>query len=293
MNTQYLSIAGFVIKLQSESSAELTLEEGYSPFIISDYTDKPDVIINAINGIPNYLLEKNNLLFEAKNEEQNFFSIYRQDTSYKIIIFDQKNINEVQQIAILNNELTEWKVYCKEDYTNKITPLLYPLGPIVMYYLTVKFDAIMLHASGVFDNETGRIFSGFSGVGKSTMSAIWQKTGSKIINDDRLIIRKNNKGYTMHNTPMFYVDIPKVAPLNSIYLIHHSAENTIKKLNGALAVSRIMAHCIQHGYNNNFIQHHLEFLSHLCNNISVYDVGFKPDISIVNFIKEHATAIHF
>jgi hypothetical protein len=295
LNSLFLSIAGFKIKVQSESIADIALEEGYAPFFVSDYSYKPDVIINAIKGIPNDLLKKEHLLFEAKNQQLIFFSIYQLGAFYKVITYDQshrdefpQSINIVQQVAILNNELNEWKIYCNQDANNKINPLLYPLGPLVLYYITVKFDAIMLHSSGVFDGAQGRLFSGFSGVGKSTMAGLWQKAGSKIINDDRLIIRKNNNGYTMHNTPMFYIDIPKEAPLNSIFLIHHSAENTINKLNGAMAVSRIMAHCIQHGYNNNFIQHHLEFLSQLCNNISVYDVGFKPDISIVDFIKEHA-----
>ncbi|MGD0711634.1 MAG: hypothetical protein ABR968_10710 [Bacteroidales bacterium] len=284
MKTQFLSIAGFKIKMQSENIAGIAFEEGYPPFFISYHSYKPDVIICAFNGIPNDLLTKNDLLFEAKNQQQDFFSIYRQGDSYKFIIYDQQDMKIVQQVAILNNALTEWIVYCNADSNGKINPLLYPLGPLVLYYLTVKSDAIMLHASGVFDNEKGRIFSGFSGAGKSTMAGLWQKSGSLIINDDRLIIKKNKEAYTMHNTPMPYADIPKEAPLHSVYLIRHAAENTIKKINGAMAVSGIMAYCIQHGYNNDFIQHHLEFLSHLCEHISVFDVGFKPDIEIVDFI---------
>jgi hypothetical protein len=270
--------------VQLENNAGITFEEGYPPFFISDHLDKPDVVIKAFNGIPADLLGKNNLLFEAKNLQQDFFSIYRQGTSYKLIIYDQQGMDSVQQVAILNKELNEWEVYCNKDSDGRINPLLYPLGPLVLYYLTVKSDAIMLHASGIFDNEKGRIFSGFSGAGKSTMAGLWQKAGSKIINDDRLIIRKSNKGYTIYNTPMLYADVPKEAPLHFIDIIHHAAENNIKRLNGAIAVSRLMAHCIQHSYNMNFIQHHLEFLSQLCNHISVFDVGFKPDIEIVDFI---------
>ena len=92
----------------------------------------------------------------------------------------------------------------------------------------------------------------------------------------------------MYNTPMLYEDIPKEAPLHSIYIIHHAAENSINRLSGAHAVSRLMAHCIQHSYNKTFIQHHLEFLSQLCNYISVYNVGFQPDTQIVDLIKCHA-----
>ena len=287
MKSQFISVAGFKIKVQSECDADIAFEEGYTPFFISDNSGNTDVTVNAIEGIPSELLATDNLLFEAKNLEQDFFSIYKFNDSYKIIIYDQQNNGVVQQIAILNNDLTEWDVYCKK-VENRIYPLLYPFGPFVLYYLTVKFDAIMILSSGVFDNDKGRIFSGFSGVGKSTMAGIWQSTGNTIINDDRLIIRKNNDGYTMYNTPMFYIDNPKEAPVNSIHLIHHSAKNTLSKINGAMAVSRIMAHCIQHVYDSNFIKHHLDFLSQLCNSISVYDIGFMPDIDIIDFIKKNA-----
>jgi hypothetical protein len=92
----------------------------------------------------------------------------------------------------------------------------------------------------------------------------------------------------MHNTPMYYVDIPKEKPLHSIYLICHSRENIINKLSGATAVSRLMAYCIQHGYNSIILQHHLEFLTQLCSKVSIYEVGFKPDTEIVDLIKGHA-----
>jgi hypothetical protein len=289
LNSQFLSIAGFKIKVQSLSNAEIVFEESYPPFFISKYSGKPDVIIKAFNTIPNELLTKNDLLFEAKNQQQNFFSIYQQGTSYKFIIYDQQNVKTVQQVAILNNGLNEWEVYSNESGNARINPLLYPLGPIVLYYLTVKSDAIMIHASGIYDNNTrGLVFSGFSGSGKSTMAGLWQKYGSIIINDDRLIIRKENESYNIYNTPMLYADMPKTAPLQSMYIIHHAVDNNIKRLSGAIAVSGLMAHCIQHSYNINFIQHHLEFISQLCDQVPVYDVGFIPDIKIVDFIKCHA-----
>jgi hypothetical protein len=288
MNAQYLSIAEFKIKVQSENMADIAFEEAYPPYFSSDYSGETDLVIKAIEGIPHDLLTTDNFLFEAKNLDQHFFSIYQRGDSYKLIIYNQQQPDLVQQVAVLNNQLNEWEVYCNQSVEQKIIPLQYPFGPLMLYYLTVKFDAIMLHSSGVSDKEKGRVFTGFSGVGKSTMAGLWQKAGCEIINDDRLIIRKVNDAYKIYNTPMFYVDAPKEAALHSISLIHHAAENSLNKLNGAYAVSRVMAHCIQHSYSNNFIHHHLEFLSQLCANISVYEVGFKPDNKIVDFIKENA-----
>ena len=280
-----ISVAGFTIKLISQS-ADISLEEGYTPFVLPKYKGKADILINAIPGIPEELLQRAELLFEGSNELQKFFSVYKFGQSYKIIVYNQQNINSVQQVAVVSDDFSEWKVYSNLlNDSNAVCPLQYPLGPLVLYYLTVKYDAIMIHASGCFDGQKGRIFSGFSGVGKSTMSRLWQQSNCVIVNDDRLIIRKESDGYVMHNTPMFYADMPKKAPLNSINLIRHSPENTIKKLSGATAVSRVMVNCIQHGYNKEAIGHHLTFLSQLCGQVSVYEVGFKPDISIVDFIK--------
>lgn len=288
MNSQLLSVADFTIKVVPERNGTIAFEEGYVPFFISHSSAKPDIIVKAVNGIPEALLGKNDLLFDARNEDNDFFSIHRMGNFYKFIITEQKENGRVQQVAILNHELTEWTVYCNPDTNNKIFPLLYPLGPIILYYLTVKSDAIMLHSSGVLNNGKGYVFSGFSGAGKSTMARLWQEAGSIIINDDRLMIRKTKKGYSIYNTPMFYADVPKESPLNCISLIHHFPENTIHKISGAKAVSLILANCIQHGYNNRFIEHHLEFLSGLCGKIPVYQVGFKPDAEIVDFIRKYA-----
>jgi hypothetical protein len=288
LRPHFLSVAGFIIQVKSDDPTEIIFEEGYSAFTHEDPTVKCDVNIIAHPGIPKELSEKKNLLFEAKNHDQDFFSIHRYDGAFKFIIYDQRNINIIQQIAILNADYSQWDVYIEPDDNGKIDPLRYPLGPLILYYLTVRFDAIMLHSSGIFDGMKGRIFSGFSGVGKSTMAGLWQQAGSLVINDDRLIIREKQGGFFMHNTPMYYVDIPKEKPLHSIYLISHSKENTIIKLSGATAVSRLMAYCIQHGYSSDILQHHLDFLTRLCAKVRVYDVGFKPDNQIVDLIKNHA-----
>ena len=289
MNTITLFIAGFKIKLQSEADIKISLEEGYLPFVSTDNKGEADVCIYIKKHLPVKYLNKKDLIFEAKENEQKFYSIYRENQYYKFIIYKQDKKNEIQQIAFLDESLTKWTIYAEPSVNDKtIYPFLYPLGPLVLYYLTVKFEAIMIHASGVYDGEKGWLFAGFSGAGKSTMADLWLKSGSSVINDDRLIIRNTEKGYIMYNTPMFYNDLPKETDLNSINIIKHAGKNTIKKLNGAKAVSQLMACCIQHDYNSNFIEHHLQFISNLCDNIPVYELGFLPDKKIIDFIKTHA-----
>jgi hypothetical protein len=262
-----IQIAGFLINLFSDSVIEL--EEGYEPFLAKHNNREADVSIKCFAGIPANPFQNDELVFEAKNEQQRFYSIYRTGKDLGFVIYNQQNRDEIQQVAVLDETFSHWKVYSETQPNNCILPLKYPLGPIIMHYLTLKSDAVMMHASCAFDGKKARLFSGFSGAGKSTMSKLWSEAGSRIINDDRLIIRKRERGYVVYNTPMYYRDIPKEALLSSIYLISHSPENKAKELSGALAISKVMAFCIQNNFDKQFIQSRLNFFSEMCMQIPV------------------------
>lgn len=281
---QKLLIADFLIELVSEFSFEL--EEGYKPFFADNINGEADIRIQCYKGISDKTFDEANLVFEAENEQQKYYSIYRIGHNLGFIIYSQQNKGAIQQIAILDETFKNWKVYF-DSIDNQYYPLKYPLGPIIMHYMTMFSDAVMMHASCAFDGKKARIFTGFSGAGKSTMSKIWSEAHNQIVNDDRLIIRKQDGGYFVHNTPMYYVDKPKKAPLNAVYLISHSPENKIKKLSGVAAMTRMMAFSIQNNFDKQFIQTRLNFFTALCSKIPVYDLGFVPDNTVVRFILDN------
>jgi hypothetical protein len=286
LNIKTLSVADFKILLQSKEVSEIGLEWSYLPFEINNTSECADVRITSVRGIPSYQSTAIKLLFEAKDAFQKYFSIYEENGFYKFIVYDQLIKNKIKKIALLNKNYSEWIIYSdisKKD--EEVFPLLYPLGPLVLYYLTVKYNAILIHASAVFDGFKGRVFSGFSGSGKSTIAGLWQKSGSTIINDDRLMIRKDNEGYFAYNTPMNYVDVQKKMPLDYLYIIEQSKKNQIKRLKGATSVSGVMAFCIQHGYDQSLLEHHLNFLSELSKRIPIYKLGFVNNEKVIDFIK--------
>lgn len=274
-----ISIAEIILHVFSKKAIEL--EAGYIPFL-ADYQVKADIEVECFHELPAVDFTSMKVLFEAKNEEQHFYSIYEYGEGYCFAIFNQQTKDEVQQIAYLNSTFDYWKIYSKDAMSLK-----YPMGPIIMHYLTIYTDAVLMHASCAFDGKNGRMFSGFSGAGKSTMSMIWSNAGSQIINDDRLVIRAVNDNFYVYNTPMYYTDISKKAPLNAIYLISHSPENKIKKISGALAVSKVMAFCIQNNFDKSFINKRLEFFYKLSLATSIYELGFVPDQQVVTFITEN------
>lgn len=281
----YLQIADYTLKITSE--LPLYLEEGYQPFLKEGEIRNPDINIECLSGFPEGLKEETTLLFEAEDKCQKFYSIFKQGKGLGFYIYDQQEKNTIQQIAYLDETLTNWKIFSRALPDGTLFSLKYPMGPILMYYLTIKSEAVMIHASGIYDGKIGRLFTGFSGYGKSTMSGLWQSCGNLVINDDRLIIRKQDGGFFMHNTPMYYRDQPKKSPVSAVHLIRHAPENSSKKVSGAQAVSRVLAFCIQNNFDKQFIQNHLSFMSELCSAAAVYETGFVPDTNIVRYIQDN------
>lgn len=162
-----------------------------------------------------------------------------------------------------------------------------PLGILMTIYLAHFNNGLVIHASGVNDNGNGYLFTGISGIGKSTMAGLWQREGAKVVNDDRLVIMPAANGYTMANTPMhFYVDEPKVAPLSAIFLLSQSPINQCKKITGAKALTLLMANCMQHFHSKTMVNQHLDILNHLVQQVPVYELGFKPDGEVVEMIRQ-------
>lgn len=278
----HLNIADFIIQIKSDIAFQP--ETGYESFF-TDKKQTTDFVVNCKAEIPLTIFAGQNPVFEAENEQQKFYDIYRHNEGLGFIIYNQQNKNTIQQIALLDKDFRNWTIYSSSE--TDYNPLRYPMGPIIMHYMTVKTKSVMMHASCVFDGKKGRMFSGFSGVGKSTMSRIWAESGCTVINDDRLIIRETDNGFFVYNTPMYYKDLSKKTPLNAVYLIRHSSENKIQKLKGALAASRTMAFCIQNNYDQHFVADRLDFFVRLAAAVDIYDLGFVPNASVIEFIKAH------
>lgn len=275
-------VAGFCIRLYSEW--QLLPETGYRNFV-SDNSCEPDIWVDCREMKAKIIPSHAEKVFTSENDGVKFYEVYRDGNVLFFIIYDQLSGNGVQQYARLEPDMKHWTIWSGVK-NEAMEPLVYPMGPILFHYAVLTAEAVMMHASGVFDGAKGRMFSGFSGTGKSTISGLWKDAGYQLINDDRLIIRREGEKYFIYNTPMYYEDENKKAPLDAVYLIRHFPENDIKKTNGAAAVSGIMAFSIQNNYDPRFVGHHIDFFSRMSEVVPIYRLGFVPDKNVIDFIRE-------
>jgi len=216
----------------------------------------------------------------------NFWSIWKHRN--ELYIQTVLPLSSSEKSAVLKFSLTtsKWDLWI-DSYETKIDPFEYPLDGLILYYLTVINGDFMIHASGVNNMGRGYIFSGVSGKGKSTLAGLWDKTGAKVIHDDRLIVRKSGTSYIMYNTPVYNNDEPHESPLNKIFIIEHGIENKLVPVSGAHAVSLVMANCIQHNWGQEIIARLLGSVSIMCGAIPVIKLSFRPDKSVIDYILEN------
>jgi hypothetical protein len=281
-----LRIAGFGIAIESDQP--LLIEEGYKPFIAANDIDC-SISIQCHAGLVNAPKASGTPAYQASYEEGKLWEVFEEEDQLTINVYQPEKPHGLQQVCMVDRDLKTWQVWSEPQAVEGsvlINPLEYPLGPLIMYHLTLIEECIMIHASGVAINDNGSIFTGVSGKGKTTMARLWFEAGAEVLNDDRLIIRKEKGGYTVHNTPMFYEDKPRSASLKAIHIIHHAKENVAERLTGAESVAAVAANCIQHGYRSESVAKHLAFLEKLVLEVPVYEVGFLPDSSIVQYLQQ-------
>jgi len=282
-----IRIAGYHYGLYNQSKSVLVFETGFEDFLKKDHTNTDRSLVFEEAFIA---LSVHQTLYQATNNGQLLWEIIEHNGERWFLVYHPEN-GHLQQQAQYNPQNHTWTIRSMASMVEDesvINPLAYPMAPLIWYVLTTEEPLLLMHASGIVHNDAGRIFAGFSGVGKSTMAGIWQRNGAQVINDDRLLLKKEKDGsWRMYNTPMYYRALPASAPLNAIYLPFHSPQNTHQPIKGALALANLLAFTIHHGYDAKHLMHHSNIAEDLLQTLPIAKLGVVPTDDIIPYIRAH------
>ena len=117
-------------------------------------------------------------------------------------------------------------------------PLRYPLDQILSWGLLARLGGALLHAAVAVKDGRGRVFTGRSGAGKSTISALLRDAGWRILNDDRVVVFRRGGEWRVAGTPWHgsgrFAEAAEV-PLDGIHFLGKSAECRSEDLSAAQA----------------------------------------------------------
>jgi hypothetical protein len=148
----------------------------------------------------------------------------------------------------------------------------------------------IIHACGILRKETGILLVGESGAGKSTIARLLSKEeGFEVLSDDRVIVRKESGALRIYGTPWHgdsAFGSPKGVKLERVLFLKHGSTNSITKAEGIEPLSKLLTCSFPPYWDSKGMQFTLEFLADLTAKVPCYELNFRPDRSIVEFVIE-------
>lgn len=230
--------------------------------------------------IPADFLYDSNELFNAKNwilysyqGKQLFKKLYH--PALKFLLF-----------AHFNSTDSNGSIYY--DGANRPS-WFFPFEDFILIDLLANKGAGYIHASGVLWNQKVYIFSGFSGVGKSTFASLIMKVnGIELLSDERILLVQESKSIYGYGSPWYSTldkTSPKGAELAGIFFLRHGKNNQVTPIRPITASSLIYQQFYPAQWDKEKLKSNLALIDSIVSTTPVYHFDFIPNFSAVSFLE--------
>ena len=166
---------------------------------------------------------------------------------------------------------------------------LFPSDQILIVRILADRDGFYLHSCGVNFEGKGLLFVGHSEAGKSTMATML-KGKAEILCDDRIIIRKQSKGFKIYGT-WSHGDVPDVsansAPLKAIMFLEKAHKNRlIPMIDKKEVTKKILACLIKPFVTTDWWEKTLLVVDKVVETVPCYILKFDKSGAVVEVLKQ-------
>lgn len=148
----------------------------------------------------------------------------------------------------------------------------------------------LLHASWICHRDKAVLFTGPSGVGKSTQASLWQRyRGAELINGDRAAIFPTADGAEVRGIPYCGssgVNKNRTIPLAAVVYLSQSLENSIDRLHGTKAFRKLWEGCSVNLWNSEDIDKTTQAVADTISTIPIYHLACTPDQQAVALLEK-------
>ncbi len=218
--------------------------------------------------------------------------IYETSSRYTYRMLVEGN-NESPLVAIFNKDHSEGHIYKGESYVkvfkkgNLTSLLCFPTDQILFARLLADRNGIILHGSGIILKEKGCLFVGHSDAGKTTLVKFF-KHRARVLNDDRVIVRKEDGRVYLYGTPWqgeVSLVAPDRVPLKAILFLNQAEENRIEKVKPFEAFKRLFGCTIKALVTEKWAQNALDVCQALSHEAACYDLYFDKSGEVISTIE--------
>lgn len=152
---------------------------------------------------------------------------------------------------------------------------------------------LIFHACCVASPLGGILFSGRSGIGKSTQGKLWcYCEGARIINEDRPILHKEGGGWFAYGSPYAGSSkwhVNEQTEIRSIVMLEQAQSCAIRRLDEAEAFRRLYAQTTVENWNVKSVGYACDLTEKLASEVPVYELACTPDRKAVEILKNMLT----
>lgn len=182
-------------------------------------------------------------------------------------------------------------VICEESYRRERwknapdTTIAYMESAYQFCRALIGFDGMYLHSSAVELDGKAYLFSGPSGMGKSTHTRIWQQVfgeKAKVFNDDKPALRRLDGRWYAYGTPWCGKDginINMKVPLAGICFLKQAPENRIRRLSAMEALSMLLTQTLRKGLGAEETVMLMQTIDKLLREIPIFELENRPERS--------------
>lgn len=272
-------ISDIVIKLSSD--CEFSISENFLAFCTES---RPDYTIfyreiPELPEIPEVLLHKS-ANFVVASDRQGGYARFFRSKAWSSSFF------AVGRYDLRNHRSTiEYVPDGKRYLTGTRNCFFY----VALETILLNEQRMILHAACVETSIGGLLFSGPSGIGKSTQADLWCKyDGASLLNGDRTILHCREDGWYGYGSP--YAGSSKCYVNNrcrvrAIIMLRQASECTVRLLSASEAFKKIYSGLTVNSWNPDYVASICDLTAQLVAEIPVYELACTADETAVNILK--------
>jgi energy-coupling factor transporter ATP-binding protein EcfA2 len=189
-------------------------------------------------------------------------------------------------VVVFNNDYSEGVMYQKSVFE------LFRrfIDQFLIINLLSRKDGFLLHASAAIWGGKGLCFVGPSGAGKSTLLDLFGKEvpRASLLNDDKVALRRIGDVWRVFGTPWYgesRVSSSACADLSALFFIRHAKQNYVRRLPAGEVCRQLMVQALLPVWDEASTSRVLGAFQSLIGDIPAYELGFLPDKSAVELVK--------
>lgn len=275
-----LSIAGITIEIETELPP--AVDPQFQPFLAE--LEAPDFRVffrrvEQLPPVPESVLHEDNCYRVHPDGKggylRTFFDAPRDLTPYALAVYDY-------EAGIIRVDYLEKGAHCIAQMHSSF----FHLG---FESLLVRKKRLCVHAACVSTPLGGLLFSGPSGIGKSTQAELWCRyRGAHQINGDRPILSGTDKGWLAWGSPYAgssRCHINENCPVAAMIMLRQAKQCSLRRLSQREAFRAVWSGLTLCGWDAKMVEDAFSLAAELIGTIPVYEFSCTPDEAAVEYLE--------